>query len=320
MNYIKAKIFGYILGDGWIDIHGNCGIAGDVDGLEAICADIKQEYGENAAKKIVSRTTYSTKYDIEGTTSSCCTSLAFGREMMALGMPKGKRVEQDYELPKWLMEASTEIKRGFISGFYAAEGLIPSLQTNKKTPRPLSMCQYKRYSLKDSAEKLEQQYVQILAELGLTCSSEHHIEMTKEKSLKTVIVINNSETDFLHALQLLDLTYCPAKEERRKNLQIYFELKDQERQRVINLYHCVDVAREKEGLSITQLAKRFGLSRAQISNYFYGKQKFHQVRGFPKFDQAFIDTYCSLKTPLNDENLSIYDFRQATTYQASLQE
>lgn len=33
-------LFGYILGDGWIDIHKNGGVAGDIDGLQNIRKDL----------------------------------------------------------------------------------------------------------------------------------------------------------------------------------------------------------------------------------------------------------------------------------------
>lgn len=38
----KAMIFGYILGDGWIDKKGNCGISGDKNSLRIIAEDINK--------------------------------------------------------------------------------------------------------------------------------------------------------------------------------------------------------------------------------------------------------------------------------------
>ena len=39
-------------------------------------------------------------------------------------MPNGNKTDQEFLIPKWVMNGSDEIKSNFLSGFYDAEGSI----------------------------------------------------------------------------------------------------------------------------------------------------------------------------------------------------
>ena len=298
-----AKIYGYILGDGWIDIHHQCGISGDKKSLEIIAKDINSLYGDGTAKKITTRKTYSEKYGISGMTSQFVTNVRFSKEMQALGMERGKRTDNIVTIPSWITEGDFDTKASFISGFYAAEGLIPSLQRNKKTPRPLSFCFYKDISLIDNSRLLLQQFKKILNDIGCTVFTTEDIVFTSAERVRQVITLGNSEEEFLQTLKILDLDYCLPKEERRLQLITYYSLKQVEREKNARIIQSIKYDREVNKLTHKELAHKYKRSKSQIENALNGKNKCHQVRNFPKFDQNFINSYCLSKTPLNDETL-----------------
>lgn len=304
-NYLlkKAKIFGYVLGDGWIDKNGGCGASGDEKSLYNLIKDIEDLWGENSCGKVRTRQTFSPKYNIRGTSSQFVIHANVAKELLSLGMPQGKRTEQSYNIPEWILQGDYDIKTNFISGYYAAEGLIPSLQTNRKTPRPLSFCFSKNILFKDSAFILSQQFQKILNDVGLNVSISYFNEVTKTEMIKFTMTINNSEKDFVKALNLLRLDYCLDKEIRRQQLLTYFNLKEIERQKIISLKEAVIKERQLNKTTYAKLMTMFNLTKSQIENIFNGKQGCKVLKNFPKFDQNFINTYCSIKTPLNDENL-----------------
>ena len=70
------------------------------------------------------------------------------------------------------MEGSSETKRDFLSGFYAAEGFTPSFQKNNKTLRPLGFRFFKRKTEEGNKNDLVKQWSSLLADVGISFSYE----------------------------------------------------------------------------------------------------------------------------------------------------
>lgn len=311
---IMAEIFGYILGDGWIDINGTCGAGGDAISLKNLADDTNLIFGKNTAKDIHSRRTFSEKYNISGISGQLRFSASFSRYLQKLGMPIGKRPEQAYLLPEWITNGDLDTKARFLSGYYAAEGSIPALQSNKKTPRALSFCFFKNAELEDNATKLCRQFCQLINDLGFSSNIAKTYRTTNTFKVVHTITMGNSEVDFLKELRALTLSYCMTKEIRRKQLIVYFDLKQRERKKIEAVRNYI-IQLKNEKYSHKEISELTGLSIRQVEKMLSGRNKCQQVRGFPEFNQQFINTYCSTKTPLIDENLSDIT-RQTTTSQA----
>lgn len=292
MNNKIAKIFGYILGDGWIDIQGQCGVSGDNKSLLNIVHDIDELFGGGTSRKLITRDTYSKKYGIRGKSTQFRVRVNFSRLLQSLGMPIGKRVSSEFQIPDWIINGSLEIKKKFISGYYAAEGSIPHMQTNKKTPKALEFMFSKNIELLENSRLLVEQFQKILKDIGLDSFVVESFEFTNSEKVKQTIYINNSEEMYLKALKLLELDYCIPKEIQRKNLIIYFELKNIERQKILELRDKIFNERKKNGTTYVELAKMFGLTFGKIERLFSGKNKCKLVRHFPKYDEEFIKKYC----------------------------
>ena len=311
----QAMIFGYILGDGWIDCHGFCGASGDANSLEILANDIDSFCKEKVSGKIYTRKTTSPKYGISGTTSQFYIGIKMSKALQSLGMPTGKRAGTEYCLPDWIINGDNDVKTSFLSGFYAAEGYIPTMQKNKKTPRTLNFSFAKNIELIDSSRKLANQYKDLITSLGLEVTVKEIFVTTNSQKIKQTFDIGNSEESFLKALKLFDFRYCIQKEVRRTQMIRYFELKQYEREKILRIHGKIINEYANNGTTMSQLASKYNLSKFQIQKIIYGRSHAKQVRGFPKFDQKFIDTYCLSKTPLKDENLSDF-MRQITTCQA----
>lgn len=302
---IRSKIFGYVLGDGWIDVKGNGGISGERESLKIIAADVDSIYGKNSTGKIVTKKTSSPYYGINGTTSSFTIKTRVVKDLRNLGMPKGKRVNVNYRLPYWVVNGNKDIKASFLSGYYSADGAIPDVQSNRETPRPLSFCFYKSKELEGNADFLANQYCKIVEDLGFSPKARKTYTVTESDRVVYTITIDNQRDDFLRALETLDLSYCQYREERRQQLITYFTMKKNALEELLALRDTVRQLRT-DGKSYKEIAVMTGLSHARIDGMISGKNKCHRVVGFPKFNQDFISRMCSpIKTPLNDENLKV---------------
>lgn len=302
---IRSKIFGYVLGDGWIDIKGNGGISGEQKSLETIMADIDFIYGENSTGKIVTKQTSSPYYGINGTTSSFTIKTRVVKDLRNLGMPQGKRVNVIYHLPFWVVNGSKDIKASFLSGYYSADGAIPDVQSNHETPRPFSFCFYKSKELESNADFLAEQYCKIVEDLGFNPKAKKTYKVTESDRVVYTITIDNQRNDFLRALKMLDLSYCRYREKRRQQLVVYLTMKENALKELLKLRDAVRRFRA-EGKSYKEITAITGLSSTKIDGMISGKNKCRRVVGFPKFDQDFISRmYSPIKTPLNDENLKV---------------
>lgn len=135
---IITKLYGYLLGDGSIHKSKNDYVLsayGKEEDLIEIKKDIEQLgfsariYERNREHKI------NTKYgEKEFTTKNYelhTSSNSLARLFLALGFPLGKKTNQDFSIPNWIMENKLWIKRLFLAGFFGAEMSTP--KTSSKT-------------------------------------------------------------------------------------------------------------------------------------------------------------------------------------------
>lgn len=232
--YKKAMLVGYLLGDGWITVgvnglgrnYKNIGFSGDVCDLEVIKDDIKECFGDYVGKATI-RTVESTspKYNIKGISNSICFTVNIANEFLSLGCPFGKRTEKEFSIPEWIMKGCEDTIKAFISGFYSAEGSIPAMQTNDKTPRPLEFIFTKRYSLKENSDKMANDFVYLLNKIGLDSRVKTEITYTVDKNIRYRISIDNNIHNIVKAYELLDFRYCKRKEEEKIFILKYLQYK-----------------------------------------------------------------------------------------------
>lgn len=228
---LKAKLLGFLLGDGWISEsytnetkYYQIGFSGDAKSLGNAKRDLIFLLGDIGKAEITTKHTFSPKYGIEGITSKFAGNQKTAHYFIGAGAPIGKRVEQNWFIPRWVLNGSDKIKSLFISGFYAAEGYTPSFQKNNKTPRVLGFNFHKREFLQDNC--LVMQFSHILFQLGVKHTVKETRVKTSEWNRRIEFSIDNSHDNIKKFLSILDLSYSEEKERLRKDVLSYLKSKD----------------------------------------------------------------------------------------------
>lgn len=123
-NEIFAMFFGAMLGDGWISqnvrkvndgkyayTHIQAGFSGDIEDLETLRNDVNSIIDSNKiVSKILSRKTYSKKYNIAGITNSISLPVSLAKILIQNGMPTGRRVQKEFLMPSWIINGTKKNK------------------------------------------------------------------------------------------------------------------------------------------------------------------------------------------------------------------
>lgn len=270
-NTIKeAMIFGFMLGDGWISYSKNdrqevlqCGFSGDEESLTNLKEDLINLYGNIGTANICTRQTMSEKYNISGTTTSMVVNMTVCNRYIELGMPIGKRVEQHFLIPDWIMNGSQEVKSGFISGLYSAEGFTPAMQKNDKTPKVLGFNMSKRARLKEEFREFTNQLEQILKDLSIEYSLTEKNTFTCDHNIKSTFTFSNSNANILTLAKVLDLRYCTHKQEKLQELERYTEAKNEVLSKLNEAY---EEAMDRSNTA-QSIADKYNITRSQVEKW-----------------------------------------------------
>lgn len=280
---LKAELFGFMLGDGWITTKYNCGFSGDPESLQIAKDDLIELYGDIGKATIVTKHTVSEKYGIEGTTSSFVCNTKIAKEFESLGMPIGKRVEQDFDIPNWILNGSNEIKAAFLSGLYAAEGYTPCFQKNNKTLKTLGFNISKRQSVEHT---LHIQLGQILNDLGIKYALKIEQIQTCDWNNKYRFDFSNSNENVLLITSLINPRYCIEKQDLIRRINCYYTMKQNE---ISRLQQAYNYSLEHKEISARQCAEQFNIKQSQVENWRRRKTGVQLPKSFPTFNE-----YCPL--------------------------
>ena len=270
VEYEKAMLFGFMLGDGWISkrmvgntIAYNGGFSGDAESLQTAKDDLKTIYGNIGKASILKRKTSSPKYGITGTTTSFCVNKAVINNFIEIGMPIGKRVETEFILPEWIINGDINTKKAFLSGLYAAEGFEPAMQKNDKTLKPLGFALTKRRILESNLNKLFEQLASILDDLNIEYSIYTKYTFTCDTSVYKRFDFKNNIENIIRVLNILDVKYCRRKNDAIKNVLEYYGSK-------IKTLEMLSRAND-ESKDRTKTAKfisnKYGITRRQVEKW-----------------------------------------------------
>lgn len=288
---IKAMLFGFMYGDGWISAHKNgnyicymSGFSGDSESLEIVKQDLKEIYGHIGTAKINTRNTVSEKYNINGITSSFATTINIAKDFIKLGMPTGKKVETEFIIPDWIVNGDNNIKAAFISGLYAAEGYMPATQKNDKTLKVLGFNITKRKNLEDNFMIFLQQISQILNDIGISHQYKIIETETCDTNLKAIITFDNSLENILRVTSILDIRYNIPKQIEFRYVQKYY----QNKQKVLTMLRLAKEEALQYNCSAQAIANKYGITRSQVEKWRNRKTDVRIPNSFP--------TYSAFKT------------------------
>lgn len=275
---IKSELFGFMLGDGWISsTNYNCGFSGDEKSLEIVKNDLIKIYNDIGKATINTRDTYSEKYNIKGTTSSFVCTVNIAKDFISLGMPVGKRIEQSFEIPKWIMNGSKKIKSAFFSGLYAAEGYTPKFQKNDKTLKTIGFNISKRVTVE---HKLHTQLSQLLNDLNIKFTLKIEKVKTCEWNNKYRFEFSNSNENIHLITKILKPRYCIEKYDLFIRIHKYYDKKIKELKKLQIAY---DYCLKNRNISAKQCAKKFNITQSQIENWRRRQTGVQLPKSFPRF-------------------------------------
>lgn len=164
------KVAGYVLGDGTISTTGtklNAVAYGAAEDLARMRQDLRPWFSTSSVHSRPRPCEVTTRY---GTCSS--DTLRLGKKLalllVAMGLPIGRRVDQDWELPAWLSRLPRWQQRLFLAGFFGAELSTPTPVPEQGTCFEMPvLCQNKREAHVASGVRLLEQVGALAAGFGV---------------------------------------------------------------------------------------------------------------------------------------------------------
>ena len=145
----------------------------------------------------------------------------------SLGAPVGKKTAQHYNIPKWILNGTSDIKRAFLSSFFGGEGSCPKFQG--RTIKPILFVQHKDIALRNELEIYLSQFKLLLSEFGINSriliSNRLYPRKDGTHALRGELRILNSRDNILRFLENIGYSYCKYKEEASKDTIQYLTWK-----------------------------------------------------------------------------------------------
>lgn len=236
---ILARIFGYMLGDGWIDINRAGGAGGDYNGLSRMAYDIKKLHyltgigkssigGERELHSTIDSIAYG-KLDVQGSVHTIKLDKNLSEKLIELGMPIGRKTNCTYAIPEWIMKGNREIKEEFLAGYLGAEGTNPSFRGNKdnKLKKSFYVPRFsitKRIDLINEGLKLVDQFKELFNEFDIKISDVDTVDGNIRKDgtiTRKIIVTIGNEFENLRRYLRIGYRYCYEKEKEEEVIRLY---------------------------------------------------------------------------------------------------
>ncbi len=233
---IMARTFGYVLGDGWVDVNIDSGAGGDYKGLNRLQNDLKKlNYRSNIGNERELDSTINSissgRLAVHGTVYSIKFEKNFSRLLVKLGHPIGRKTNQVYYIPDWIMNGSIDVKREFIAGYLGAESSNPGFRGSgeNKLKKSFFVPRFsitKRIDLIDKGLDLADQFKKLLKDLDVDVSDISTIDGNIRKdgtmSRKIIITVGN-QADNLRRYLDVGCRYCHEKEKEVETIRLFLK-------------------------------------------------------------------------------------------------
>lgn len=253
---------------------------------------------------------------------------SFKRLMMALGIPYGKRTEQAYEFPNWLLNVPKTAKREFLAAFMGGDGSAPWFYLHNKqrgdyriTLPNLEIHKDPQYV--DSQIKFFDYLKELFEEFDISIKQINTKEVTKTNKIAVELVFNNSKDNILNLCKNVGYRYAIEKQIKAQLISEYLMYRNEEIKQRIELKNKA-IELYEQGIEQNEIAKQLDVSYRTITSIIYRrneKMKTNRPRGVLSVDEFFeltdadINTgmlYVPLKSirVINDEDI-VCDFTTA---------
>lgn len=312
---IKARLFGYMLGDGNINPEGHATqIYGDYNDMMRVIEDIKT-IGYDVAyirdmKDVKSEIT-TEDGDILNVCGNVCTlgmNSTFGHQFHQLGYPMGKKTNQTYNIPQWIMNGSLDVKREFLAGYMGAEG-SKIRERIKRCFETIRVSYHKREDLVNESETYARQLLKLFSEFNVNVSDitvkNGNIRKDGTTSKNIIITFSNENNSMINLLEI-GFRYCKDREisgEIAKQYMLYSKISNN---KVKNTCDYVIELRKKGygNQKVVEIIQNIN-SKENISlEYYFGDKKrdFNELKekDYCDVNKSKLDHWFSSKRSVND--------------------
>ncbi len=201
----------------------------------------------------------------------------FGRTLIALGCPPGDKISTEFNIPKWIINASKEIKSAFLGGLFSAE--LTKTRIHIKNPRDIRPFSFNQHKIK-KFEKSFQNYLinlkKILKQLKIETNKIRFRNRIKRKKDNELTIeggldIKNNRANLINFLSTIDFGYCRYKEKSyrkalayllQREIAISYKRKLRKRAKKLHL----------KGNSFKKIGEIIGVSKYTIKGWIYYKK------------------------------------------------
>ncbi len=224
-----------------------------------------------------------------------CYSKSLWALLVALGVPVGNKVVNEFKIPDWI-KLSSSLKREFLSSLFACEMDVPRHDKRKYNRKSFNT---PRFSLNKIESKLEnlisftKDIKEILSEFEIKTLELRLVPYTTRKdgnkSIKVMLDFNNNFENLINLYSRINFRYCRQKEVRSKYVLEYLLMKKYIVDKRKELFKKA-LGLKREGLQLSQIHKKLNsslVSKKDLWLWISGNIKNKNIKvpnNFPNFD------------------------------------
>ncbi|MBI2667916.1 hypothetical protein HYX17_04075, partial [Candidatus Woesearchaeota archaeon] len=293
---ILARLFGHILGDGWLSINQSVGFSGKGDDSDLI--KIKKDLDEIgfSSSNIYSRRTKSEVknqkediYIIDGLSQSISSSRKAFRFFKDLGAPIGDKVMQRIEVPPWIINSTNKEKAEFLGALFGSDGQAPSVSNRVSCDfNAIRLFFSKSKELKKEAYLYANQIIRLLKDLGISANiSERKGNIRKDgrKTVRYIITIDKNIDNTIKFLEKVGYRYCEKKEIKSNGWLSYLKFRTNIRDKRVSLKKEARRLHTKEMMGKSKIAKKLNVKEYEAREWIYYDKKVFLPRDLPGFEE-----------------------------------
>lgn len=286
---ILARLIGYNLGDGTITStrFDSYWYSSEREDMLLISEDIRRLWPNLKASVLEYLVRNSHKENalvkVDGMRYSVSASSEATKYLMDLGMVRGKKVEQEFNVPEFVLNGSESVKIEFIAALFGAEGSTPRVDKNGKTSCTVSLSMSKRIGV--NGLPFFNNLKAILSDIGIQSSVAYrNVGMN---TVYTLYVLSSPE-NLLRFHSKVGYRYCVRKELESLYMSAYISYKNkQSEDKSLFIEKCRNM--KASGMTIDDIFNHFN---KEYSKSYIGKA-IHRDRNNPR--AVGVMTYSSFK-------------------------
>nr|DAJ25812.1 MAG TPA: Terminase [Caudoviricetes sp.] len=254
---VLARLIGYNLGDGTITStrFDSYWYSSKREDMLLVSEDIRRLWPNLKASVLEYLVRNSNKENalvkVDGMRYSVSASNEATKYLMDLGMVRGKKVEQEFNVPEFVLNGSESVKIEFIAALFGAEGSTPRVDRNGKTLSTVSLSMSKRIGV--NGLPFFNDLKAILSDIGIQSSVTYsNVGMN---TVYTLYVLSSPE-NLLRFHSKVGYRYCVRKELESLYMSAYISYKNkQSEDKALFIEKCRNM--KTSGMTIDDIFNHF---------------------------------------------------------------